>query len=194
MPFLIDEKAKFSKEIPLLQVPNPYLLPGWQLFGHRHFSTADDEKGVSRLPLATDGNPLLKILDLDVSEEELELLFLELREDRDLMEGLYGSFLEGLFYIKLCQPIVGIFGGWIDPQDHLINRNGLEQKSILSIVLRYLSINLNRLFPLAQSFQQFSNFQFGTKILRFLRTMFLKFLESFPPIPLGESPLGLHFK
>jgi hypothetical protein len=155
---------------------------------------ADHKKGVSWFPLATDGNSLLKILDLDVSEEELEFLFLQFREDWDVLEGLCGSYLTGLLCIKLCQPIVGIFGGWIDPQDHLVNRDGLEQKSILSIGLRHLLINLNRLFSLAQSLHKLGYFQFGTKVLRFLRTMFLKFLKSFPPIPLGKSLLGLHFK
>jgi hypothetical protein len=81
---------------------------------HRHFSTADDEKGIPCLSLKTDEDPLLKGFDLKVPEEELEFLFVEFGEERDVRERSKGFCLKGLLCIKLCQPIIDIFGGWID--------------------------------------------------------------------------------
>ena len=115
MPFLIGEKTKLSKEISLLEVSNPYFPPTWHLPAHRYFSAADDEKGISCLSLASDDEPFLIGFDLEMSEEELELLFVEFRKERDVMERSKGFCLKGLLCIKLCQQIIDIFGGWIDP-------------------------------------------------------------------------------
>jgi hypothetical protein len=115
MPFLIGEKTKLSKEISILEVSNPNFPPAWHLPAHRYFSPADDKKGISYLSLATNEDPFLIGFDLEVSEEELEFLFVEFRKERDVRERSKGFYLKGLLCIKLCQLIIDIFGGWIDP-------------------------------------------------------------------------------
>jgi hypothetical protein len=115
MPLLIGKKTKLSKEISLLEVSNPYLLPAWHLPAHRYFSMADDEKGISCVSLATDEGLFRTGFDLDVFEEELKFLFIEFRKERDVRERSKGFCPKGLLCIKFCQLIIDIFGGWIDP-------------------------------------------------------------------------------
>jgi hypothetical protein len=87
----------------------------------------------------------------------LELLVLEFREKGDLGKGMAGFSLLILLGIKLGQPVIDIFQGGIDPQNDLVDRNGLKKKTLRGIAFCHLSIFLDCLLLPAQSLQDFSH-------------------------------------
>jgi hypothetical protein len=113
----------------------------------------------------------------------LELLVLELGEKGDLGKGMAGFGLLKLLGIELGQPLIHIFQGGIDPQDDLVDRNGLKKKTIRGIAFCHLSIFLDSFLLPAQSLQDLSHLQPRSKIARLLGTVLLKMVKGLAPFP-----------
>jgi hypothetical protein len=113
----------------------------------------------------------------------LELLALELGEKGDLGKGMGGYGLLILLGIKLGQPVIHIFQGGIDPQNDLVDRNGLKEKTFRGIAFCHLSIFLDSLLFPAQSLQDLRHLQLRSKIARLLGTVFLKMVKGLAPFP-----------
>jgi hypothetical protein len=163
------------------------------LFENPYLSPANDHQRISCLSFLTDDFIFLKGLGMNLGEQRLELLFLEFREEGNGRKRLNGSGLLILFGIELCESVVNVFPRGIDPQNNFIHGNGLEQKALLPIGLRHLSIFLDGILLPAQSLLQFSHLQPGSKILRLLGTMLLKIVKGLDQIALGEGTLSLLF-
>jgi hypothetical protein len=113
----------------------------------------------------------------------LELLVLGLGEKGDLREGVAGFGLLILLGIELGQPLIHIFQGGIDPQDDLVDRNGLQKKALRGIAFCHLSIFLDSVLLPAQSLQDLSHLQPRSKIARLLGTVLLKMVKGLAPFP-----------
>jgi len=183
MPLMVGEKAEFPEEVSLLQAADERLFALRGLFENTDFSPADNHEGVSWISILTDRLLILEGLDMDLEDQGLELLVLEFGEKGDLGKGMDGFCFLKLLAIKLGQPVIHIFQGGIDPQNDLVDRNGLKKKTFRGIAFCHLSIFLDSLLPPAQSVQDLSHLQPRSKIARLLGTVFLKMVEGLAPFP-----------